>query len=142
VSVEDADLLAAHYWSVDFSGRKPYARGHVPGSQGKKACLHRAITGAAGEAQVDHINGGGLDNRRLNLRPASRSQNQVNRRAQRRRSPHIPPGMELPKGVLYTPDRKTKPFRTIVARKFVGRFATAAEAARAYDARARELWGE
>jgi hypothetical protein len=142
VSVEDADLLAAHCWSTVFnSSGMPYARRTAGG---KHERLHRVITGAVGDAQVDHVNHGTLDNRRLNLRPAIHSQNGANRPPMKRRSPHIPEGISMPKGVHFLPSRKNrkKPFRVQVASRHVGNFATAEEAARAYDARARELWGE
>jgi hypothetical protein len=140
VSVEDADLLAAHCWTTIYNNSgTPYARRTA---RGKNERLHRVITGAVGDAQVDHVNHDTLDNRRLNLRPASQSQNGANRPPMKRRSPHIPEGMEMPEGVHFLPSRKNKPFRVQVARRHVGNFATAEEAAAAYDTKARELWGE
>ncbi|MPR12172.1 hypothetical protein [Microvirga tunisiensis] len=140
VSIEDADLLAAHCWSTSCNrSGTPYA---IRNARGDSVLLHRAITGAVGSTQVDHRNHDGLDNTRPNLRPATPAQNSANHRPGKRTSPHIPEGMVLPKGVSYMPNRKTKPFRAIVARKFFGCFATAEEAARAYDKAAVEQWGE
>lgn len=43
--------------------------------------LHRHLVPAADAPEVDHRNGDKLDNRRANLRPVTRQQNQVNRKA-------------------------------------------------------------
>jgi hypothetical protein len=146
VSVEDADLLAAHRWTVALNRRRgtPYVRRAITDESGKPhpLYLHKAITGVVGSAQVDHKNGVGLDNRRSNLRPATRGQNMANQRSRRRRSPHIPEGITLPKGVTYLPACKKRPFRAEVGGTHIGCFTTAEEAARAFDKRAYELWGE
>lgn len=67
---------------------------------------------------VDHRNGNGLNNRRYNLRAATRSQNKFN-------------GKNKAKGVLLMPDKRRKPWQAHIA--FEGRsiskyFATEAEA--------------
>src|SRR3712207_2027394 len=88
VSIEDADLLAAHRWTVALNRRRgtPYVRRAITDENGKAypLYLHKAITGVVGSAQVDHKNGVGLDNRRDNLRPATRGQNMANQRSRRR----------------------------------------------------------
>lgn len=50
--------------------------------------MHRLITGI-NSPETDHRNGNGLDNRRWNLLPCSRSRNQSNRRDSRVREPEI-----------------------------------------------------
>jgi hypothetical protein len=145
VSVEDADLLASRVWHAHVGkGGTPYAKSRVQGGKGKQELLHRLITGAVGSTQVDHKNGVGLDNCRSNLRPATHAQNMANRRPRKRRSAHIPSGISLPRGVSYTPNRKNerKPFRAKVTGKHIGYFSSTKEAAAAYDAKAREMWGE
>ena len=47
---------------------------------GKTIGLHRALLGDPDGFVVDHINGDGLDNRRVNLRICSHSENMQNRR--------------------------------------------------------------
>ena len=49
------------------------------GGQPRKLHLHRVILNAPENLEVDHIDGDGLNNRRANLRLATKSQNQANR---------------------------------------------------------------
>lgn len=94
--------------------------------------MHNLLTGWA---LVDHVNGDGLDNRRVNLRPATRSQNQGNRRK------FLSTASQY-KGV--TPWAKDKARWIAVCRrkKVLGVFNSEAEAALAYDAAARQEFGE
>jgi hypothetical protein len=65
--------------------------------------MHRVILDAPKGMLVDHINGDGLDNRRANLRFATRSQNQQNLHAPSRSRTGV-------RGVTIVP-RRTKPYR-------------------------------
>ena len=95
--------------------------------------LHRAVLDAPPEHDVDHINGDTLDNRRENLRLATRSQNLANsRRAV---------GSTGFRGVTRTVSGEKMPFATQFRGRVIGRFETAEEAARAYDAAAHEEFG-
>lgn len=82
--VDDADFnqLSQYRW---FAYRKPrksrtlgYAARQLPRANGKQKMLymHRALLPNAPE--VDHVNSDGLDNRRQNLRSATRRQNTQN----------------------------------------------------------------
>lgn len=54
------------------------------GGKKKTVRMHRLITGAQDELDVDHRDVNGLNNRRANLRQASRSNNKANSRLSRR----------------------------------------------------------
>lgn len=100
----------------------------------KRQTLHGFLTGFH---QTDHINGNGLDNRRANLRPATNSQNQANARIPRSNKSGF-------KGVwLHRPTGRFWAYIKVNRiRRHLGCFATAEEAAQAYDVAAIEAWGE
>ena len=87
IDAEDVPLVEGRCWSAaeryrsDGSLRVVYAQAKI---NGILTALHRHITKADVEFEVDHKDGDGLNNRRRgetgNLRPATRSQNQHNRR--------------------------------------------------------------
>jgi hypothetical protein len=73
VLIDDIDSRLLKYsWHVHVSGTKTYARAWV---NGRREYMHRMIISAD---LVDHINRDGLDNRRENLRPATKSLNAIN----------------------------------------------------------------
>lgn len=140
--IDDADfeLIAGHSWRVDERDRPGRATGpyavttfRVNGRQ-RAFHMHKLITGWP---QTDHANHNGLDNRRSNLRPATGSQNMANQRARLGcRSSYKGVGWDANNGkwrVSVTKDRVTRK---------VGRFLDEIDAARAYDAVAREVFGE
>jgi len=55
-----------------------YARYTIKNSGNKKGILHRIILNVQKDQFCDHINGDGLDNRRCNLRIATKVQNAIN----------------------------------------------------------------
>lgn len=87
--------------------------------------------------QVDHINHNGLDNRRSNLRLASRQQNQRNRRIQGTSK------SSQYKGVTW--DKDAGKWRAQINigghHKGLGRFVSEYDAARAYDVVAKQIFG-
>lgn len=95
--------------------------------------MHTLITGWG---LTDHINGDGLDNRRCNLRQATRSQNMWNRRKHRGRSRY--------KGVTWHGQRLRWQARIKLAgrEKSLGLYGREIDAALAYDAAARALFGD
>lgn len=95
--------------------------------------MHRQIMNAPDGAQVDHINGNSLDNRRENLRFATNSENRANAAKHSGRSQY--------KGVTRDHDRWRA--RIVKDRRVtnIGTFSSEVEAALAYDARARVMFG-
>lgn len=75
---EDADRILGHNWCYAKGG---YAVRGVTAGGRRRIYMHREILGLVhGEEHGDHINGDRLDNRRANLRSASRSENMANTR--------------------------------------------------------------
>jgi hypothetical protein len=99
--------------------------------------LPRFILDAPRDRVVDHINGDGLDNTRDNLRLATQAQNSRNRKISKTSSSGY-------KGVFLGTSGRGWKARVQVdgVSKVVGRFASAADAARAYDSAARHYYGE
>ena len=102
--------------------------------QGVTVSMHSLITGYP---MVDHVNRNGLDNRRINLRPATLSQNSANRALFRNNTSGY-------KGVYW--DRPQRKWMAVIMangrRKRLGVFDDPVEAARAYNHAAAEAFGE
>lgn len=88
VLVDDSDYrwLCQYKWHPLKNKYTWYAVTHAKTTNGKdtKIYMHRLICGLPLGQDVDHINSDGLDNRRENLRAATRSQNNANQRRQKR----------------------------------------------------------
>jgi len=101
---------------------------------------------------VDHYNQDKLDNRRCNLRAATRSENEMNKQKRRthRKKDGTTACLSKYKGVTLMTHRKKKPWRALISKRVkgktkimhIGTFATEWEAAEAYNKRAHELFGE
>lgn len=83
---DDYDLIRKYRWMIA-KGKKGvfYARGYIGKKQGgggvfEKTRMHRLIMNCPDNLQVDHINGNGLDNRRINLRIATNAENCRNKK--------------------------------------------------------------
>jgi hypothetical protein len=100
----------------------------------KSIWLHREIMDAPKGMDVDHINHDTLDNRKQNLRLATRSQNLANNRR--------PIGATGFRGVCRTSSGELLPFKAQIKGEYLGTFANAVDAARAYDTAASKKFGE
>lgn len=138
--VDDADyeLVAAYRWMVWEVPEKnggPYALAKItPGRKGIKRYMHQLLTG---NPLTDHENHNGLDNRRANLRAASRGDNLRNQRPLRG-------GSSPYKGVTRRRDTGRWQAQIKLAGRNVrlGCYETDLDAALAYDVAARHYFGE
>jgi hypothetical protein len=99
---------------------------------GKTDFLHRYLLNPDKGMEVDHINGNGLDNRLLNLRVCTKSQNGANRKSSNKTSKY--------KGVSLCSSSVDKKWRAQITKNgkcvLLGRYYTEKEAAKAYDKQA------
>lgn len=116
--------------------KRPYVRVSI---QGHWIPLHKLICGDY--QNVDHKNGNQLDNRMENLRGATPEQNGFNRR---KKFNALKPPTSIFKGVhKKAPHRNWSAAIAKGGQSFhLGSFKTEEEAAKAYDEKARELFGE
>ena len=130
VDDEDYSRISVFKWRAYKNRNTWYARR----SNGKSAyiSMHHAVIEK--NVRTDHKNGNGLDNRKLNLREATRSQNTANRKHYKNKY-H---GIDFHK--------KSGGWRARVCKDqksyYIGAFKTQQEAFIAYNKKAIELFGE
>jgi hypothetical protein len=134
VDDEDFDAVSAGgKWYAKPRHRTFYAaRNHWLNGKSIHVQMHGLITGLN---FVDHANGDGLDNRRVNLRVADRSQNMMNRAMNLNNKSGF-------KGVHKDKTRWRAGIQVDRRRISLGGFATPEEAARAYDVAALHYFAE
>ena len=121
------------WYAMQWNGR---ITGVIAGSIVGNVLLHRVVMQPEAGFDVDHRNGNPLDNRRCNLRLATRSQNCQNRQ---KRFGTV--GSQY-KGVFRSGRRWRAFIRVKGVRSHLGQFDSEMEAAIAYDDAARRFFGE
>lgn len=141
---EDAERVLVFCWTYAWSERSKKARAYRGTTKGGKrvtVLLHRFVMNAPDGIQVDHIDNDGLNCQKYNLRLATNSQNHHNMR-KKGGSRSRYKGVYLNKRAQ---QRGNACYYTRISiagkHEWVGAFFSEEEAARAYDARARELHG-
>jgi hypothetical protein len=131
------DELNQHEWWCTSDG---YVRCK---ENGKAILMHRVVLGAPDDVIVDHVNGYGTDNQRVNLRECSHHQNMMNRRPHR--TSKGKPTASRYKGVCLGKNL-AHPWRArirIDSKDYrIGNYDNEIAAAKAYDAAARFYFGE
>jgi len=144
VDADDYERLNKYKWCVSKTRHTNYAMRRTKGKRvkGKRVkrktiMMHRFILNAPRGLVVDHINHNGLDNRKSNLRLCTRAENSYNSRSFNNKSSKY-------KGVSW--DKQRKRFVAYIRCNGkcynLGRFKSQITAAKAYDKKAKELFGE
>jgi len=127
VDDDDYEKVIKYKWSFWDNGYSIYAVANV---NGKVITMHKFLTGYE---LVDHKNGNGIDNRKENLRNATRSQNMANTRKKAKRTSRY-------KGVSW--DRFRNKWRVTLRGGSLGRYDCETKAALIYDRNASKVFGE
>lgn len=133
VDDEDFERVSQFNWHVRITKNAKYA---VTNMNKTTVQMHRFIMNCPKDKMVDHENRNGLDNRKSNLRICSRSENLMN--------------SKKPSGLLTSKykgvNRVGKKWRAEIRKNrkgyYLGTFETEIEAAKAYNKKAKELFGE
>lgn len=141
VIVDEVDYqeLSAYNWHVHRDGKRWYAisRQRTPKGGSHQIRMHRLIMNAPDGVDVDHIDGNGLNNTRMNLRLATRSQNSCNRNIRNDNTSGY-------KGVSF--HRATGKWQATITvngkSAYLGLYATAEDAGAAYDEVAGQIHGQ
>lgn len=131
----DKLLLAGRRWYLSAGNQQAEKLYVFSNNHGPRVYLHRLIVSAGQHEFVDHLNGDTLDNRKRNLRICNRSQNNANRRDYSPSSGY--------RGVYRSANNKRFEAQISVnnTKRRLGVFTSAIDAAQAYDAAAREAFG-
>lgn len=140
VDPEDYYELSRYKWYAEKSGGTFYAsrnRSSVREKSGGARRMHRYVMKAESNMYVDHINHKGLDNRKANLRPATRAQNSYNSRRLKKTVSGF-------RGVYPASNSRRWEARIFFKGKkiYLGSFEEVIETAKAYDEAAKKYHGQ
>lgn len=134
IDPQDYDLIKAYKWQARYSKGNWYA---IHSTTDGEITMHGLILGTKEGHEIDHINQNGLDNRRENLRFATKSHNRANVRLRKDSKSGY-------KGVCFQP--ATGMWRAYIQIdkkwKQIGLYPTAKSAAIAYNEVAKISFGE
>lgn len=139
IDFDDFEKVRGFKWYAQKMGRCVYAHRNVPiGDKHTTISLHRFLTGCPPGMEINHINGDGLDNRRENLQIVTHQQNAF-AKCQKRKD-----ATSKYRGVTWNKQHNCwqAKIRHCGKDSHLGWFDSEEDAARAYDAKAIELFGE
>lgn len=151
VDDENYDWLNQYKWRIQNNNTTYYARRNIfiqYLNKRKTIFIHREIMEKKlnrkleSNEQIDHINGDGLDNQEHNLRICVKQQNLFNSKKQKKYNKKKT--ISRYKGVCWRKDCKKWYTRIMFNGKsiYLGLFKNEKQAAKAYDQKAKELFGE
>ena len=141
VDDEDYELLIKNKWrvSIGYATRNQitYSRELKKIVKQHSFLMHRVITNAPKGTQIDHINGNKLDNRKVNLRICTNSQNHANTFLRKDNT-------SGKKGINWCKQTKSWRARITVNQKeiYLGRFKSLKKASEIYNSAATKYFGE
>jgi hypothetical protein len=135
-AIVDDDVFGrinCHNWCLEKVKGKEYAQRKI--GRVKTVKMHREIMCVLPGLEIDHINGDGLDNRKVNLRVCTHAENARNRGPNKKSQSRY-------KGVHFFKGKWVALITYKKQRFYLGRFRTEEEAAESYKKKAEELYGK
>lgn len=146
IDAEDYEKVSRHHWHAEKNSGSYRAKAAIKkNGRWTNILMHRLIMDAPNGTIVDHINHDTLDNRKSNLRLCTPAQSQMNRRSFKNSTSKYK-GVCKYKSTSWPKCEKwlaqIRLYSEGVKKICIGYFDTEEEAALAYNAKAKELFGE